>query len=505
MKKTVRDMTLQEKLGQLILTGLPGTEVDENFVRLVREEKIGNVILFQYNQREEDQLAALCGGLRELIEAETGLPPLIASDEEGGIVSRLPETMGKMPSAMALAALGDPRAVYDAALWTGRQLRGVGINFVLAPVLDVNNNLKNPVIGVRSFGRDAQTVSRLGREALRGFRDAGILCSGKHFPGHGDTTTDPHIGFARVSRSREELRQLELVPFHMAVEEDIPAIMIAHVALTEEDGLPATLSERVIRGLLREELGFDGLAVSDCMEMDAVRAGFGTAAGAVRSIMAGIDLVCISRSEDQVRAALRGLREAAESGALPMAQIDRSVERVLACKARYAGPPPAWTAEKRERCIALAEDLFAGSVACGVQPRDGRFPLGAAPRFLSPIRQQLSLVTEKAVRLSMAEELAAEFGGEAREMPLRPGERERAEILQWVAGGTSVVAGTLNATVYPEQMALLEELTKLEVPMACVTLRAPFELEWMPERVFRIPVYEYSRRGIRQVCRYLQV
>lgn len=247
MKKTLMDMTLDEKLGQLILTGLPGTEADGEFLRLVREEKVGNVILFQYNQREEGQLAALCRSLREEIEAETGLPPLIASDEEGGVVSRLPEEMGKMPSAMALAALGAPQAVYDAAFWTGRQLRGVGINFVLAPVLDVNSNLKNPVIGVRSLGRDPQTVSALGREALRGFRDAEILCAAKHFPGHGDTAVDTHVGFALMEKSREELRRLELVPFRMAVEEGVPAIMAAHVALAEEDGLPVTMSGKVIR------------------------------------------------------------------------------------------------------------------------------------------------------------------------------------------------------------------------------------------------------------------
>ena len=377
MKKTLMDMTLDEKLGQLILTGLPGTEADGEFLRLVREEKVGNVILFQYNQREEGQLAALCRSLREEIEAETGLPPLIASDEEGGVVSRLPEEMGKMPSAMALAALGVPQAVYDAAFWTGRQLRGVGINFVLAPVLDVNSNLKNPVIGVRSLGRDPQTVSALGREALRGFRDAEILCAAKHFPGHGDTAVDTHVGFALMEKSREELRNLELIPFRMAVEEGVPAIMAAHVALAEEDGLPVTMSGKVIRELLRGELAFDGLAVSDCMEMDAVRAGCGTAAGAVRSIAAGIDLVCISRSLPEVRAALRGLRKAVESGELPMMRIDQAVGRILACKARYAGPPPAWTEEDGRRCRALAEDLFARGVECGVRPRGGRFRRGA--------------------------------------------------------------------------------------------------------------------------------
>ena len=502
--KSLADMTLTEKLGQMIVTGLPGPELDGEFVRLVREEKIGNVILFQYNQRDREQLSKLCADLRELILEETGTPPLISSDEEGGIVSRLPESMGKMPSAMAMASLEDPQAVYNAALWTGRQLRSVGINFVLAPVLDINNNLDNPVIGVRSFGRDADTVCALGREALRGFRDAGIMCVGKHFPGHGDTATDPHLDFALVTKGREELRALELVPFRMAMEEDVPAIMVAHVAFAGEDGLPSTLSPQIITGLLREELGYRGLVVSDCMEMDAIRANFGVAQGVLRSVKAGMDQVGISRSPHEVRAALKALREAVEDGSLPMERIDSAVERILACKARYAGPPIPWSGADQARCNALADSLFTRAVDRGVLPQGGTLALGDRPRFLSPIRQQLSLVTDKESRLSLAEELAAQFGGEARDLPLRPDEAQRAELLRWAAEGTSIVAGSLNAAIYREQMELLQSLAGLGLPMACAALRSPFELDRLPEAVLRIPLYEYSPRAVRQVCRFLK-
>lgn len=501
--KSLADMTLTEKLGQMIVTGLPGPELDEEFVRLVREEKIGNVILFQYNQRDRAQLSRLCADLRQLILEETGIPPLISSDEEGGIVSRLPESMAKMPSAMAVASLGDPQAVYDAALWTGRQLRGVGINFVLAPVLDVNNNLDNPVIGVRSLGRDADTVCALGREALRGYRDAGVMSVGKHFPGHGDTATDPHLDFALVTKGREELRSLELLPFRMAMEEDVPAIMVAHVAFSGEDGLPSTLSPQVITGLLREELGYRGLVVSDCMEMDAIRAHFGVAQGALRSVKAGMDQVGISRSLHEVRAALKLLREAVEDGSLPMERIDGAVERILACKARYAGPAGPWSDGDQARCAALADGLFTRAVEQGVQPQGVTLELGPRPRFLSPIRQQLSLVTEKERRLSLAEELAARFGGEARELPLRPDEAQRKELLRWASEGTSIVAGSLNATIYREQLELLQALAELGLPMACAALRNPFELDRLPKTVLRIPLYEYSNRAVRKVEHFL--
>lgn len=501
--KRLEEMNLTEKLGQMILTGLPGTEVDEAFAALVREEKIGNVILFQYNQQNAEQLRALCSSLRQMIENETGVTPLIASDEEGGVVSRLPEDMGKMPSAMALATLDDPEVVYEAALWSGQELLGVGINFVLAPVLDINNNLNNPVIGVRSYGMDAETVCKMGRAAICGYRDAGILCAGKHFPGHGDTAVDTHLDFALIQKGRAELKELELQPFEMAIQEQIPSIMAAHVAFAGEDGLPATLSRQVITGLLREEMGFEGLIVSDCMEMDAIRAHYGVADGVVRSVKAGVDLIGISRNLDDVRESLRALRAAVEDGSLPMERIDEAVTRILAAKEQYAGKTALWNPRLQRACVQKAENLYSKVVESGIQPTGGKMRLGKNPRFLSPIRQQMSLVTDKQKRLSMAEELAAQFGGEAGEVSIRPDQEETEQILHWAKQGSSIVVGCLNATIYPEQMALLQKLSELGLPMACAALRNPFELERLSESVLCVPLYEYSKRAVSQLAQRL--
>ena len=273
------------------------------------------------------------------------------------------------------------------------------------------------------------------------------------------------------------------------MEEDVPAIMVAHVAFAGEDGLPSTLSPQIITGLLREELGYRGLVVSDCMEMDAIRANFGVAQGVLRSVKAGMDQVGISRSPYEVRAALKALREAVEDGSLPMERIDSAVERILACKARYAGPPIPWSGADQTRCNALADSLFTRAVDRGVLPQGGTLALGDRPRFLSPIRQQLSLVTDKESRLSLAEELAA-LGVPA--------------LLRWAAEGTSIVAGSLNAAIYREQLELLQSLAGLGLPMACAALRSPFELDRLPEAVLRIPLYEYSPRAVRQVSRFLK-
>lgn len=404
---------------------------------------------------------------------------------------------------MALAAIHDPSVIYEAARLSGEELLGVGINFVLAPVLDINNNPQNPVIGVRSYGTDAETVCTMGKAAIHGFRDAGILCAGKHFPGHGDTSVDTHLDFALIHKGRAELKANELRPFEMAIHEKIPAIMAAHVAFAGEDGIPATLSHRIITELLRNEMQFDGMVISDCMEMDAIRAHFGVAEGVVQSVKAGVDMIIISRNMEDVRAALCALRTAVESGAIPMARIDQAVAKIMDCKRKYAGRRAVWNEELQQRSYARAEALYAWAVGAGVHPPKATVRLGTAPRFLSPIRQQVSLVTDQQSKLSLAEELAKQFGGSAREISLRPDDSEIEEIVQWAKDGSCIVAGCLNATVYKEQIELIKRLYTLDIPMVCAALRNPFELDLLPERVVRVPLYEYSRRAIVQLARRL--
>lgn len=198
-------------LGQRLAFGFEGTCIPENFAALVREYKIGNVILFRRNIENNDQLRRLCRELQSLIIAETGHPAFITIDQEGGMVTRLAPDAVNVPGNMAIAATGRIGDAYTAASITARQLRGVGVNFNLAPVLDVNSNRRNPVIGVRSFGDDAARVAALAREAVRGYADAGVLCCGKHFPGHGDTAVDSHLGLPCIDKPLAELEETELL------------------------------------------------------------------------------------------------------------------------------------------------------------------------------------------------------------------------------------------------------------------------------------------------------
>ena len=186
-------MDLREQIGQRLVTGFPGTELTEDFRRMVREYKISNVILFRENITDCAQLKQLCGEIQALVRRETGHGAFITADQEGGLVTRLPGDAVNVPGAMAIAATGDPENAYRAGLLTGRELRALGVNFDLAPSVDVNSNPENPVIGARSYGDTPQEVSRYANRMIRGLLDGGVLCSAKHFPGHGDTDTDSHL------------------------------------------------------------------------------------------------------------------------------------------------------------------------------------------------------------------------------------------------------------------------------------------------------------------------
>ncbi len=496
--KSLEEMTLEEKLGQMFVTGFPEGEMDGSFIRLVKDYKVGNVILFKENLCDRKQIKKLCSDIQNLMVDETGTPAFITIDEEGGIVSRLPDSLGKMPSAMALSAIGSEENLYEAALLSGKQLAQLGINFNLAPVLDINSNPANPVIGIRSYGADAGTVCRYASEAIKGYMDAGILCSGKHFPGHGDTAADSHLSLPFSEKSEDELSELELIPFQRAVDMEIPAITIAHVVYKKLDCVPATMSREIVSGLLREKMGFGGLIISDCMEMNAISSEYGIERGVIEAVAAGIELIFISHKHDKVRSAIEALQREIAEGHISMELIDAAVEKILALKKKYLRLTISEDETLFERCGTFARKVFLEGVHVGKR-REDRFVLGESPCFIAPCQTQVSQVSNAVRGLSFAAELQKEFGGHAVEISLRPTKEEIESALCAAREATAVVVGTLNATVYKEQSKLLHLLADMEIPMACVTLRNPFELEGLRAEVFTVPVYEYSARALEAV------
>lgn len=343
MRYESKTLTLEEKIGQLFFASIDGLTLDQAAVDFLRDNHIGNVVLFGNNTRDRAQVMALNATLRERIpEWAGGVPPLVGIDHEGGNVVRFREGATRFPPPMAVGATGDVALASLVGHAMGRELRSLGISVNFAPTLDVNTNPLNPVIGLRAFGDDPAHVAAFGMAVAAGMQAEGLIACGKHFPGHGDTATDSHFSLPVVDRDLDSLRQAELFPFAEAVRRGIEAVMTSHILFpqVDPDGWPATMSRRILMDILRGELGFDGLIISDGMQMQAVAKGLGIEESSIAAVRAGCDMLCIGTGGAGTTAlqarCYRAVLDAARSGDLPLSRIDDAVRRILAAKARHA-------------------------------------------------------------------------------------------------------------------------------------------------------------------------
>ena len=329
-------MNHQSQVGQLLMIGFDGTELSQELIAWLKEYQPGGIIVFSRNLVDRDQIAELTNSLQA---QATQAPLLIAIDQEGGRVSRLPKGFTIFPPAATVAASHSPDLAYQAAAVTAQELRAVGINMNMAPVLDINSNPSNPIIGNRAFSEDPDEVCTMGEATIAGFHDHGVLACGKHFPGHGDTTTDSHKELPIVGLSKEHLERIELKPFRHAIARDLRAIMSAHVRYPAlDDTAPATLSHAVMTILLRQEMGFTGLSLSDDLEMNAIVDHLSVGDAAVRSLQAGVDLLLICHRLDRQTEAIEAIQRALSSGELSLPSIKLSLARLSEIKQRFLNP-----------------------------------------------------------------------------------------------------------------------------------------------------------------------
>lgn len=325
-------MSDAELVGQLLVVGLPGPELDEATLRLIQDCRPGGVILFRQNVENPGQLTALTTGLRAL--GAGGVPLLLCVDEEGGLVSRMPHSLTDLPPAYDfLSAGGDP---YALGRTLAAECAAFGFHLDFAPVLDVWSNPANRAIGSRALGTGGGETARAGAEVTRGIMDGGIIPVGKHFPGHGDTTADSHTSLPVIDKPREELEVRELLPFRRAINEGIPALMVGHLLLPQLDPeRPASLSPIIVEGLLRGELGFEGVVFTDDLAMGAVSRDHTPAQAALQAVQAGCDMALVCHGADKARQAHSGLLEALQTGELDRQRVEESVRRILTLKRNY--------------------------------------------------------------------------------------------------------------------------------------------------------------------------
>jgi len=385
----VRELALSVLMPGFVGTALP------RWLEERLEQGLGGVCLFGHNVESETQVRALTSAVHR-----AGSTALVASDEEGGSVSRLDGGAGSpWPGHATLGALDDPDATYAVALGLGHGAAEAGLDLVLAPVLDVNSEPANPVIGVRSFGATPELVARHGAAFVRGLQDGGVAACGKHYPGHGATRTDSHVELPVLDIDEETWRTRDLPPFEAAVDAGIASVMTAHVVLTALDDRPATLSEPVLR-TLRHDLGFEGAIISDALDMKAISAGVGRPAGAVQCLAAGVDLVCIGNpsfpatydDEAVVDELADAIERAVATGDLPLDRLEEASTRVGALSARQTAcrpevPPETFGTDVTARALRVRGDVRVTGDAVVVVPRPpfgyaaGRVPSALVTRL----------------------------------------------------------------------------------------------------------------------------
>ncbi|WP_217900077.1 beta-N-acetylhexosaminidase [Paenibacillus herberti] len=332
----VMAMSLSDKVGQLIIAGLDGELPDAATRAIINNREAGGFILFRSNMESVSSTVSLTNRLKELNRRAGGEPLFLAVDEEGGRVSRLPSSVDKLPSSGEVGKNGSEAYARAAGEQLAKRVKAFGFNVNFAPVLDVNSNPDNPVIGDRSFGSSPSLVAKLGIAELEAHKNNGVLGVVKHFPGHGDTAVDSHLELPVLDNGMSRLKQLELPPFEAAIDNGAEAVMVAHILLPKLDpDAPASLSKPIISGLLRDKLGFDGLVISDDLTMGAINDNYHLGDAAVRFILAGGDVALVCHGSDKISLVYDSLKKAVSRGTISTQRLNESVYRVLALKTVY--------------------------------------------------------------------------------------------------------------------------------------------------------------------------
>jgi len=324
---------LRQKVAQMFIVGCQGECLSRDEQLIFEEHGFGGLILFSENCCAPEQIASLC---RTVWNTAPNEPPFLAIDQEGGRVHRLPPPFTHFPPATMIGAKKNPDLAYRCGRATAAELALVGINLNFAPVLDVNSNAANPIIGDRAFGAEPEQVIDISLAWMRGLRDGGIIPCGKHFPGHGDTEEDSHLALPIVDKSLDEIKAVELPPFANACRSGIEALMTAHVRFTALDSdLPATLSQRVVTEVLRHQLGYDGVVFSDDMEMKAISDNFLSNQAAALALRAGVDALLFCHELPKAVEVFEFVCDEAEKDPALRAQVEKSFRRITELKRRY--------------------------------------------------------------------------------------------------------------------------------------------------------------------------
>ena len=499
--KSVKDMTLKEKLGQLILPGFHSTTYDEQIRTLIEDYHVGNVILFTRNFEDAKQVRELTKKIHEEVYKHTGHIPFIAIDQEGGLVTRMMKDVTFAPGPMSASA-----SIDDATYYTGKMLAEdmirLGMNFNLAPSLDVNNNPNNPVINVRSYSDDPKVCAKLGKRFIEGSLEFGVLACAKHFPGHGDCEVDSHLGLPTINYDLDRIHQIEMHPFKENI--NVPAIMSAHIMFPAYDTVPATLSRKILTNVLREELGFKGLILTDCLEMKAIADMYGTAQGACMAVLAGADICDISHTLEYQVKALQLLEEAVNDGRLTVEELDAKVERILRFKEltlpyleKYFYNKEMKFSEENNK---LAQTIVDNSLT-HIKGNDAK--LTDRTLVIAPVAMARTIIEDEFDDRNLAKVLRKEFSNlDVRELVNT--DEFKNEIVSSLDNYDNVILFSYNAAVSPKQVEFINAVLEKKEETTVISLKGPMDYHKYNNLNNYLCLYEYTPNSIRTVVKYLK-
>lgn len=513
--RSLSDLTLEEKVGQMFVCGFHGKQPSEAIQQLIDKNQIGGVIYFSRNIERPQQVYQLSHDLQNQAKNAIGIPLFVGVDQEGGMVARITDGVTMIPGNMALGAAGDRDHAHQAARISGGELKALGINMNLAPSIDVNNNPDNPVIGVRSFGDDPKKVSEFGAATVQGYRESGICAAVKHFPGHGDTAVDSHFSLPKIPHGQERVQQIELVPFKKAIENGVDMVMTAHVVFPALDSSekPATLSAAVLDGLLRRELGYDGVVMTDCLEMEAISKGYGTEEAAVMAVEAGADTILISHTEKRQLGAIRELINAVKSGRISEARIDQSVKRILQLKQKRNLAQPLLNWEQARESLQIADNQkFVQEVSeksmTVIKDNHHQLPLDQAKAtcVICPEIQALNAADESFQDEETLTDFLSAYIDDVveRRISANPSEEQIQRISQESEAFDQVVVVSYNASLFKNQITLIRDLLeKRRGYIVIVATRNPFDFLAFPEAPTQIASYENRPMALASAAKVL--
>ncbi|MFE6098519.1 glycoside hydrolase family 3 protein [Streptomyces laurentii] len=497
-------MSLEEKVGQLFVMRVYGhsattpdqADIDANVkeigvrtaAELVERYHVGGIIYFAWahNTRDPHQIADLSNGIQRAgLAKATPLPVLIATDQEHGIVCRVGKPATLMPGAMALGAGGSHSDARKAAQIAGAELAALGIRQNYAPDADVNVNPANPVIGVRSFGSEPDAVSAMVSAQVKGYQQGGVAATAKHFPGHGDTATDSHYGLPTITHTREQWGALDAPPFRAAIAAGIDSIMTAHIVVPALDPSedPATLSRPILTGVLREQLGFDGVVVTDSLGMEGVRTKYGDARVAVLAIQAGVDQLL---NPPDLSVSWNAVLAAVKNGELTEARLDESILRILRLKAKLGlFKDPYVSHAGVDRTVGTVAhlahaDRIAERTTTLLVNEGGFLPVSrrSHPKVLvvgaDPASPSGTTGPPTATLAGALNELG--FSARALSTGTAPTAAQIDAAVAAAAGRDLIVVGTYNLTATSPQRTLLDRLVATGVPVVTIAIRNPYDV-----------------------------